>query len=530
MYDIIIKNGKVIDGSGSPWFYADIAILNEKIEKIGKLDRCEAKIIINAKGRIVCPGFIDMHSHSDLLSIEKEVIESKITQGITTEVIGQDGIGPAPIPKEGFQILNDSLSSFDGDCTSYLDWDSVKEYLNRLRHSKISQNIIYLAPHGNIRLCIKGSDLGKASNDELLKMEYLIIQCIKEGASGVSSGLIYNPCCFADKRELIAICYAASKCGVPFMVHQQSEGDDIINSMKGLIEIAKITGVHLHFAHLKVCGKDNWDKIDEVINLIDKYRNEGIEITFDKYPYIAGSTKLSATLPIWVFRDGVEKLIENLKDNNIRLSIIEEMLNGREGWDSIVKWAGWEGIYISFLASDKNSKFIGKNIKEISELQGKNPEDTVLDLIAEEKNQVTMIDFITKEENIRKLLSHSAGVVGTDAILLGKPHPRAYGSFPRILRKYVREENILSLEQMIRKMTSFPARICGIRDRGLIAEGYYADIVIFDYDNVNDRATFQESEQYCDGIEYVIVNGGITIKQGEVKETGRGKVLNHRNL
>lgn len=526
MYDLIIRNGKIIDGTGSPWYYGDIAVDQGKIVKIGNLRSSQAKEEMDAKQQVVGPGFIDMHTHSDLVILEESLIEAKVRQGITTDLLGQDGIAAAPLPKEYVSDWRKNLAGLDGNPNIDWDWTTIEEYLNKIENIKPSYNLAVLAPHGNIRMEVMGLENRPATDEEIWKMQDVLRRCLDEGAVGLSTGLIYPPCCFAEMKELEALCEVIAEYGVPLVIHQRSEGDEILESMQELMNITKRCGAHLHFSHLKNCGKDNWHKTPDVLKMIDQAREDGLEITFDQYPYIAGSTMLSAILPPWVHDGGTEMMLQRLANSEQRKKMIQEMATGFKGWDSMSKWAGWDGIIITSVESEEKQYCVGKNVQQIAELENRTGlAEVALDLILHEKNGVGMIDFVMNEESVKAILAHPAGTIGSDGLLGGEPHPRAYGSFPRILGKYVREEKVTSLEDMIRRMTSQPARIIGLQNRGIIREGMGADIVIFDPNQIIDQATFGKPRQYNIGIKAVIINGQVVIHEGEAYKKDAGSVI-----
>lgn len=529
MYDLIIRNGKIIDGTGSPWYYSDIAIQDDKIEKIGKLTDLKAKKEIDAKRHIVSPGFIDMHTHSDLVILEQGIIEAKVRQGITTDLLGQDGIAAAPLPDEHVSNWRKNLAGLDGTPDIEWNWMTVGDYLSQIEDKKPSYNLATLAPHGNIRMEVMGLENRYATDEEIAQMQNVLRRSLEEGAVGLSTGLIYPPCCFADMRELKALCEVIAEYGVPLVIHQRSEGDEILESMTELINMMTEVGAHLHFSHLKNCGRDNWSKSPEVIKKIDEARQNGLEVTFDQYPYTAGSTMLSAILPPWVHDGGTEKLLERLEKPELRFKMIEEMKTGLRGWDSISRWAGWDGIIVTSVNSEEKAYCVGKTIQEIAAIDvNPNPAEVALNLILSQKNNIGMIDFVINEDDVRKILTHPAGTIGSDGLLGGEPHPRAYGTFPKILGKYVREEKLTSLEEMIRRMTSQPARIIGLQNRGIIREGMIADIVIFDEETIIDKATYEQPRQYNEGMDAVIVSGHIILLGDRTFPQQAGEVIHRK--
>lgn len=526
MFNLIIRSAKIIDGTGSPWYKADLGIIGDKIAKVGNLSAQTAEQMIDARGRVVCPGFIDMHTHSDLYVLEQRFISAKIRQGITTDLLGQDGIAAAPLPTQYVDAWRKNLSGLDGTPNIEWDWSDVDSYLKKIEGVGPSYNISFLVPHGNIRMQVMGLDGRAATPQEIAKMRQVLRESLQQGASGMSSGLIYPPCVYAELEEIQALCEVLAEFGAPFVVHQRSEGDEILESMEDLIRIAEKTGMHLHFSHFKICGKLNWEKADAVLDLLESSRAQGIEITFDQYPYTAGSTMLSAILPPWAHAGGTNALLQRLSDPMERKRIKRDIANGLSGWDNIAAWAGWEGIYITSVVTGQNRIVVGKNLREIAELRSdQDPADTALNLIYEEANAVGMIDFVMDDAVVSRMMAHPAGCFGSDGLLGGEPHPRAYGSFPRILGKYAREEQALTLIDAIRKATSQPARILGLHDRGIIREGLKADMVVLNPHTVIDQATYQNPRQYPKGIDYVIVNGKVVVAEEEEYHIPAGKVL-----
>ena len=526
----IIKNGNIIDGSGRPAYKADILINDNKIEKIGNIDNEDFTEIIDAKGLIVSPGFIDTHSHSDLQILVEPNIRPKIKQGITTEVLGQDGISMAPLPIEYISPWRKNLAGLDGDSEA-IDWnyETTEGYFKLIEKAKPGVNVCYLLPHGNIRMEAMGLDNRQPTEDEIEKMRKITRRELEAGAIGVSTGLIYMPCAYGKTNEVIEICKVVAEYDGVFVVHQRSEADDIVESMKEIIEIGRQSGVKVHFSHFKVCGKKNWNKIDTVIELLEEAEREGIRVSFDQYPYVAGSTMLGVILPPWVHDGGTDKLLDRLKDDSLREKMINDIEEGIPGWDNFVDFAGLDNIYVTSVKNEKNKDTIGKNLVEIGELRGKDPYNATFDLLYEEENAVGMVDFYGTEEHVIRFMKRKEQNVCTDGLLGGKPHPRVFGSFPRVLGKYVREEKALSIEEAIYKMTYKSAQAMGLRDRGLIKEGYYADITIFNPDTVIDKGTYTNPVQYSEGIAYVMINGELVIKNYEFTDARPGVVVKAKN-
>ncbi len=526
-FDLLIVNGKVFDGTGNPWFKSDIGIVNGKIEFIGKAKKnFDAKKIIDVNGLAVSPGFIDIHSHSDFTLLVDPKAMSKIMQGVTLEVVGNCGSSAAP--------MNDFLRDYREkylkpmlDPTLKLDWSTMDEYFRKLESNGISINVASLVGHGTVRSCVMNFDDREPTSSELEEMKNLVAEAMEAGAIGLSTGLIYIPGCYAKTEEIIELAKIAAEYGGIYASHIRGEGDTLIEAVKEAIRIGREANIPVEISHFKASGKRNWGKVKEAIKIILEAREEGIDVTADQYPYTASSTGLVALLPAWTREGGAEKIIERLRNPEIRSKIKDEM-NKKY---TLIEEDIWNRIMIS--QADKHKDFEGLMIAEIAKRLGKDPVDTVLDLLIEEETRVRMISFGMCDDDVETIMRLPWVMVGSDGRAVnptgslgkGKPHPRYYGTFPRVLGLYVREKRVISLELAIRKMTYLPAWRLGFRDRGIIREGAWADIVIFDPNKIIDKATFTNPHQFPEGIEYVIVNGEIVVEKG--KHTGKlpGKVL-----
>lgn len=525
MKKILIKNGTLIDGSREKRYDADLLIEGDKIVKIGEINE-EVDRVIDATGKIVAPGFIDTHSHSDLKVLVEPFIEPKLRQGITTEVLGQDGISMAPLSKEYVSSWRKNLAGLDGDSDELSwDWENTDNYLNLIAKTGTGPNQLYLVPHGNIRMEAMGLEARPATKEELAKMRDITRREMEAGAAGLSTGLIYIPCAYSLTEELIEICKVAAEFDRPLVIHQRSEADTMIESMEEVITIAKESGVKIHFSHFKICGKNNWHLIKDIIALLDRCKAEGIEISYDQYPYVAGSTMLGVIIPPWAHAGGTDKLVERLGNPADRERMKHDIINGIPGWDNFIDFAGFEGIYVTSVKTKANEDCIGKNLLEIAELRGKDKFDAVFDLLREEENAVGMYDYYGKDEHVVTFMTREESNICTDGLLAGKPHPRVYGSFPRVIGKFVREMKAMPLEEAIYKMTHKPAKTFKIDNRGLLKEGYFADVVIFDENTTIDKGTFIDPIQDPEGISHVIVNGEVLIDNYEKREILAGKVI-----
>jgi len=530
MFDIIIKNAHVIDGTGSRRFKADIGIEGSKIVKIGNLKLEKAAQNIDASRLAVSPGFIDMHSHSDFTLLINPKAESKIRQGITTEVIGNCGGSAAPLNETIKEEIRKTTPILE-ESGLELDWSTMKEYLDRLEKQRIALNVAPLVGHENIRVYAMGYDNRAPTETELDEMKKQLAKAIEEGAFGMSSGLIYPPSCYAKTDELIELSKVVANYGGIYTSHIRGESDRLFSSVKEAIKIGKKAKVPVEISHHKAGGKANWGKVKETLKMIDEARAKSVDVTCDVYPYTAGSFGLAAMLPHWAHEGGSEKLFERLRNPEIREKLRKEMKEGTPEWPSPLKAADWDATIIA--RSKRHPEFEGKSVQENARSRGTNPFEFVFDLLIEESASVSVVRFAMCEEDVKVVMQHPFSMIGTDSSTVapygvlgrGKPHPRGYGTFPRVLGKYVRKEKTLTLENAVRKMTSLPARKLGLKDRGLIKEGMYADIAIFNPETILDKATYVEPHRYPEGIEYVLVNGKVTIERDAHTKALAGKAL-----
>lgn len=530
---LLIKGATIVDGSLSPAYLGDIVIDEGIIKEIiteGKPITEHFDEVIDGRGLVAAPGFIDTHSHSDLKILTEPEVLPKVMQGITTEVLGQDGISMAPLPKEFIDTWRKNIAGLDGE-SDEINWEyeNTENYLQMIEQVRPGINESYLVPHGNVRMEAMGLDDRQPTPLEIKRMCEITRREMKAGCLGLSSGLIYTPCAYSRTEEIIELCKVVGEFHGVFVVHQRSEADTILPSMEEIIEIGRKSGVKIHFSHFKVCGKDNQDKLDDMLKLLDAAKAENITVSLDQYPYVAGSTMLGIILPPWAHDGGTNELMKRLQQEDLRTRMKDDIKVGIPGWDNFIQFAGVEGIFITSVATSKNKDLVGKSLKEIGEMKGLDPLDATFDLLYEEKNAVGMVDFYGTEEAVVKILKRPEMNACTDGLLAGKPHPRVYGSFPRILGKYVREEKVLTIEEAVYKMTYKAASAMNISQRGLIKVGYYGDITMFHPDTVIDMGTFVDPIQYPAGIEYVLVNGEIVVWQGKHTGIRAGKVIKASN-
>ncbi|RLE52034.1 MAG: D-aminoacylase [Candidatus Methanomethylicota archaeon] len=525
-FDTLIIGGKIVDGTGNPWFYADIGIKNGKIVAMGKLRNAEAEQIITAEGLIVCPGFIDIHSHSDYTLLVNPKAESKIRQGVTTEIVGNCGSSAAPLIGEMKERAVEIAELYG----LKVDWTYVDEYLKKLEENGVALNVATLVGFANIRIAVLGYENREPTKYELEEMKALVARSIDEGAVGLSTGLRYDPQSYAKTEEVIEIAKVVAEKGGIYTSHIRDEGDRgrLIEAIKEAIEIGEKAGISVEISHIKILAKPLWGKCDEMLQLIENARARGVEVTADQYPYEASGTSLLAWIPKWAFEGGRDKLLERLLNPETRAKIKEELARVME------LRGGPERALISRFEADPTLE--GLTVKQVAEKWKIPPDEAAIKLVeiaTKEKSSLGIINFNQSEENIVKIMKKPWVMVATDGYALapygslarGVPHPRSYGTYPRVLGVYVRQMKVLRLEEAIRKMTSLPARKVGFMDRGILRPGFWADIVIFDPDKIIDKATYLEPKQYPEGIKFVLVNGELVIEEGE--HTGKlpGKVL-----
>ncbi len=523
--DILIKNGSIIDGTGKKEFIADVGIKDGKIVLIGKFKDNNAKTLIDAKGLKVAPGFIDIHSHTDADLIINPKAESKIRQGVTTEITGQDGFSWGPLGGPEIELIRKNFYEQYGE---ELNWNTIRDFLDDFSKRKFSVNIATMVGLGTIREFVVGLDDRATTPEEIKRMQNEVIKAIEEGAIGISTGLEYTPGSFASTEELIEMCKVAPEKFRLYATHIRNEDNYVLEAIDEAIEIARKSNSRLQISHLKVSGKSNWDKVNQVIEKIDKAFNDGLEIHADRYTYVAYHTNLSSLFPLWIRDGGTEKFLQRLKDTSLQNQIrefVEKKVLNLDG--------NWNGVLISSIGKDEYKHYQGKTIQQLSEEFGMDGYETSVKVLLDAENQVMMMGFGMEEKSTEKILAHPLVMISSDAgshapyppMNREIAHPRAYGTFPRAIAKYVRERKICSLEEMIKKMTSMPADKLGLNERGRIAENKIADVVIFDFNKIQDKATFTEPHQYPDGIPYVIVNGQLVISNYDHTGAMPGKVL-----
>ena len=526
MYDLLIQNGRVMTGSGNPWFYNDLAVKDGRIAALGRLTGAEAARTIDASGFIVCPGFIDGHSHSDLMIFDDPLARQKVMQGVTTENVGLDGLSVAPINEADIGPWRKHLSGLAGDPPIDWTWRSFGDYLDAVDSLPASDNITSYVGLGTIRLQVMGMTDAPATAVQIEEMKRIAAQAMEEGARGISSGLIYPPSQYQTLEEVVEIAKVVRAYDGIYDVHMRTEGDGIIRAMEEVIQIGRGAGIPVLITHFKVMGKSNWGLSDKTLELVEGARREGVEVHVAQYPYTAGSTMLHAVIPPWYHAQGPDELIRMLREDK---EPIKKDIRERRDWENWAAANGWENVVVSSVESRANKRFEGQSVAEIARMKGlEDPADAALDILAEEELAVGMIIFCMDEGDVTKIMGHPSMSVITDGLLGGKPHPRVYGTFPRILGRYVREKGVLTLEEAIRKMTSLPAEKLRLKTKGLLAPNYDADVTIFDPETTIDTATYEEPRQHPTGIEWVIVNGQVVVEKGRHTGARPGRTVRER--
>lgn len=524
MLDLAFTGGRVIDGAGNPWFRADVGVRDGRVVAVGRLGEPAARRV-DAEGLFVCPGFTDMHTHSDIQLLANPAHEMKVHQGVTCDVVGQDGLSFAPVTDVVRDQLRVALAAWNGDPPGFdWGWRSVSEYLDRFDRG-VAINAATLVPHATVRMVAMGSDDRAPTDRELAEMKRLVREGIEQGAVGLSSGLTYAPGMYATDDELVELCTVLAEVGGFYTPHHRNYGSAAIEAYRDCIEIARRSGAPLHYAHCHLGFPPNRGRAPELLAMIDEAREQGIDVTMDTYPYLAGSTYLHANLPGWVMVGGPADTIERLRDPALRERIRIEMEEvGSDGAHGVP--IDWAVHVISGVRLPEHERYVGRDVAEAAALAGQRPIDFYCELCAAEELATSMISHVGNEENVQLIMQHPAHMAGSDGILVGdRPHPRGWGTFPRYLARYVRELGILTWEQAVRKMTSLPAQRLGFPDRGLLRPGMAADVVCFDPATVQDTATFEEPKRLPVGIPYVAVNGVLVVDDGRHTGNLPGRAL-----
>lgn len=524
-YDVLIVGGRLVDGTGNPWTTADLGVRADRVVARGRLAGAPARRVIDATGLVVAPGFIDMLGQSEFTLLVDPRAESKVRQGVTTEITGEGSSAapqnPGAVPRPG---------PFGGQ----IDWYDFAGYFARLERQGIAINFGSYVGATQVRRVVMGSENRAPTGDELAEMERLVEEAMRQGAQGLSTSLIYAPANYARTDELVALARVASAHGGIYATHMRSEGRGIFRALEETFTIARQAHIPVEIFHLKAAGQNLWGRMGEVIARIKAARAAGLGIAADQYPYVASATALRACIPPWAHAGGREDLLNRLRDPATRARLRRELSQPDGNWENLYWMAGGaEGVLISSVRNPDLNPYVRKRLAEIARERGEDPRETLFELLLADQAETSAIYFLMSEEDVKLALQQPWVSVGIDSAAVAtdgplrdsKPHPRAYGTFPRILGRYVREQQLLSLEEAIRKMTSLPAQRLGLVGRGLLLPGFYADIVIFDFERIRDHASFEESRHYSQGVEYVLVNGELVLDQGRRTGALPGHVL-----
>lgn len=529
MFDIVLKNAKIIDGTGNPWYIADIGIIGDKIEYIGNIDVKEAKKLIDVKKYTVTPGFIDYHSHTDLQIFSHSSSWNKLEQGITTEVGGNCGSSIAPIPAyayEFFKLLAKAERMDEKTIEMGKKLTTFGKYIEECDKIEMGPNLAVYLGHMTIRSLVMGDENRKPNEKEMQTMKDMVAEAMESGAAGLTTGLVYAPGIYADVDEIAELCKVVKKYGGSYASHIRSSSYKVEEAIEEAIEVGRRSGVPVIISHHKVSGKENWGKAQRTLDIIEEANKEGIETGLDQYPYLYANTALAQAIHPKYKSAGLEGVVEMLKDPDRRKEMKEIILNDNTSWENFHAMCGFEGVLI--LASPSMPELNGRFLVDVAKEKNMDNFDLLFDILLNDKLSTSAAFKVMCEEDVETILKYERTMIGTDgsADKDGEmQHPRAMGTYPRILGKYVREKKILKLEDAIRKMTSLPANRLRLKTKGLIREGFDADLVVFDEETIIDKADYNDSKAKNEGIKYVFVNGQICVEDNNFNGTMNGKIL-----
>jgi N-acyl-D-amino-acid deacylase len=527
--DLLLENARVVDGTGAPWFRGAVGVRDGAIDRVvrGETDDFDAETRVDADGDVVCPGFVDTHSHADITLFEDPLLEPKTRQGITTELVGPDGFSMAPMYREGGAAeWCGHLRGLVGDADADWAWGSVAEYLDAVDEHGPASNVATFVGHGTVRFNVMGMADRAPTEEELEEMADLVTEGLEDGALGFSTGLVYSPHTVATTEEVRTLAERCAPFGRPFRAHIRSEGRRIWEALDEFVDVGADADVPIHLDHYKLAGADQQGKADRSNALIEAARERGIDFTVEQYPYTAGNTLLSAVLPPWVHAEGPEQVLDYLRDDETRERIKRDIEGWRiDGWENQGARTGWENIVVTNIDSEEFAAYEGDSVADVADARDQHPIDAVCDMLIADELGVSMILHAMAEPDVRDFLANERVNVCTDSLFGGKPHPRTYGTYPRVLGKYVREENLLTLEEAVRKMTSLPARAMGLDRKGILRPGMDADLVRFDPAIVESHATFENPRRFPTGLPDVLVNGEFVVRRGELTGARPGEVI-----
>ena len=531
IHDLVIHHGVVYDGSGQPGKPGEVAVDGDRISYVGPEKGLKGRKEIDARGQAIAPGFVNMLAHPEESFFADGRALSDLTQGVTLEVMGEFSMGP----------LNDDMrrkeTERQSDIKFPMNWSTLGEYLNTIEHKGISPNVAAFVGAPTVRTYVLGEKDVDPTPQQLDQMKGLVRQAMEEGALGVTTMLIYAPANFAKTPELIALAQESARCGGIYTAHMRSEGDRIEAAVQETIDIAKASGAPAEIYHLKMAGKDNWGKLDKVVSMVDASRAAGVRISANMYTYTAGATGLNAAMPLWVQDGGLEAWIARLKDPATRAKVIAEMRVAHpKTWENLYGAAGAQGVLLLAFKNPKLKPLTGKTLAAVAKERGVTPEDAAIDLVIEDGSRVGVAYFLMSEDNVRRQVALPWVSFGSDeqgdapegVFLLSANHPRAYGNFARVFAQYVRKDHVLTVEEAVRKLSALPADNLSLKDRGRLRTGYFADVVVFDPNTIQDHATYEKPHQLSTGVSYVVVNGKMALEDGKATGVSTGRIVRGR--
>jgi N-acyl-D-amino-acid deacylase len=530
VHDTTIRHGMIYDGSGAPPFVGDVTIDGDRITYVGPHAPGHARVEVDARGRAVSPGFINMLAHPEESLLVDSRALSDLRQGVTLEVMGELSMGP----------LNERMKADarrqQGDVHYDIDWSTLGEYLQNLEHKGITPNVASFVSAGTVRMNVLGEDDVQPNAEQQTQMRRLVHQAMEEGALGVTTALIYNPFTYAKTPELVDLASESGRCGGMYIAHMRSEGDRLMEAVEETIDIARKSGAPAEIYHLKVAGRMNWGKLDQVIHAVEAARADGVRITADMYTYTAGATGLDAAMPHWVQEGGPDKWFERLKDPAVRARVAEEMRDPKPTWENILQRAGASGALLLAFKNPELKPLAGKTLEEVAKMWNMSPEEAAMQLVLRDGSRVGVAYFLMSEDNLKRQVALPWVSFGSDAegaapegvFLQSSTHPRTYGNFARVIGKYVRDEKVITLQDAVRKLSALPADVLSLTDRGRLRKGYFADVVLFDPATIQDHATYDTPHQLSTGVSDVWINGARALKDGEATRSSSGRFVRGR--
>lgn len=530
IHDLLLRGATVVDGTGAPGFSADVAVADGLIVAVGDLGGTPARRVVDAEGLVLSPGFIDLHTHADFTLPSYPRALSMVSQGVTTQLTGNCGFSPFPVVPERMALLREYAGFLDAGLP-WGSWHTAEEFFALLDELPLSGNVACQVGHGSVRMAAMGFDTSEPSPEQLAQMTEYVADAMAAGAFGISSGLTYAPASAATTDELVAVAEAAAQAGGFYSTHIRSEATTVEEAVTEALDVGRRAGLPVQLSHHKIMGQGNWPKVSRTLALVDAASAEGMDVLLDQYPYTAGSTGLAVVLPRWALVGGVAEMQARLADPDQRARIREQMAAQRpEDLRAGLRVFEPDTVVIAEVPEGPLTAYVGRTLTQVAQARGQDPVDAALDLLSEAGGGILTIVHGQSEDNLRRIMSHPLTAIASDGWTLspeagGRPHPRSYGTYARVLGRYVREDKVLGLEEAVRKMTSLPARRLGLTDRGVIKPGAAADLVLFDPGSVIDNATFDDPHRFCGGVRTVVVNGVVVVDDGHDTHAVAGRVL-----